>query len=133
MSRAGACMISFCTPMLALLVVALAPQPDPAMLRRLFEEALARRERQYGMEDARTARAARDLGMFLAREGDGVGARKPLAEAVKIDETAFGPSGEQTLSDVAELARVSNGGEAAALWQRASEAKDAGVAVHALM
>ncbi|HJZ99665.1 MAG TPA: tetratricopeptide repeat protein, partial [Candidatus Solibacter sp.] len=86
--------------MLVLLVVALAPQPDPAMLRRLFEEALARRERQYGMEDARTAQAARDLGMFLAREGDAAGARKPLAEAVNIDETAFGPSGAQTLSDV---------------------------------
>jgi tetratricopeptide (TPR) repeat protein len=119
--------------MLALLVVALSPQPDPAMLRRLFEEALARRERQYGLEDARTAQAARDLGMFLAREGDVVGARKSLGEAVKIDEAAFGIKGAPTLADAAQLASVSTGREAATLWRRASEAEDAGVAVRALM
>src|SRR5258708_4932337 len=51
-------------------------QPDPQTLRRLYEEGLATRERQYGSTDTRTASAARDLGLYL-REwgGDPAGAR----------------------------------------------------------
>jgi tetratricopeptide (TPR) repeat protein len=119
--------------MLAVLVLALSPQPDPAMLRRIFEDALARRERQYGASDARTAQAARDLGMFLAREGESGGARTALARAVKIDETVFGASAPQTLADVAELAAVSSPQQAEPLWRRASDAPDPAVAVRALM
>jgi tetratricopeptide (TPR) repeat protein len=119
--------------MLVLLVLALAPQPDPAMLRRIFEEALARREKQYGAADARTAQAARDLGMFLAREGDAAAAHTALTEAVKIDEAAFGKSAALTLADVAELAAVSTAGQAPALWLRASESAEGAVAVRALM
>jgi hypothetical protein len=98
--------------MLAILVLALSPQPDPAMLRRIFEDALARREKQYGTSDARTAQAARDLGLYLAREGDASGAKTALAEAVKVDEAVFGPAASQTMADVAELAAVSKGVEA---------------------
>jgi len=58
-----------------LITLALAMQPDPAMLRRLFEEALTLRQQHYGETDARTARAARDLGMFLERQGEAAGAR----------------------------------------------------------
>ena len=47
------------------LLVLLAMQPDPAALRRLFEENLTRTEKRYGAGDARTAEAARDLGLFL--------------------------------------------------------------------
>jgi hypothetical protein len=36
------------------LVVLLTMQPDPAAIRHLFEENLARAERQYGTDDART-------------------------------------------------------------------------------
>ena len=42
-------------------------QPDPAALRKLYEDALARRLQTYGEKDARSAQAARDLGLFLAR------------------------------------------------------------------
>ncbi len=56
-----------------------AGQPDPAMLRRLFEEGLARRRQQYGASDARTARAASDLGLFLRGQGDAAAARPALA------------------------------------------------------
>lgn len=126
-------MISFPSRMLAILVLALSPQPDPAILRRIFEDALARRERQYGTTDARTAQAARDLGMFLGREGNAAAARTSLAEAVKIDEAAFGESAPQTLADVAELAAVSPAQQSMALWQRASGSPDAAVAVRALM
>jgi len=119
--------------MLIVLLLAFSPQPDPAMLRRIFEDALARREKQYGTSDARTAQAARDLGMFLAREGDATAARTALTEAVKVDEAVFGPTASQTMADVAGLAAGSKGAEARALWVRASEAADAGVAVRALM
>jgi tetratricopeptide (TPR) repeat protein len=118
--------------MLPGIFVALAMQPDPAMLRRLFEEALARREKQYGMSDAHTAQAARDLGMFLARQNDAQGARTALAEAVRIDEAAFGSGGPQTLSDVAELAAVEPSAEAEPLWRRAAESKDPRIAARAL-
>jgi tetratricopeptide (TPR) repeat protein len=113
------------------LVVALAFQPEPAMLRRLFEEALAQREKQYGASDARTAQAARDLGLFLARQGETNGARAALTEAVRIDETVFGASAPQTLADVADLAGVSPRVEAEPLWLRAAEAADPGMAARA--
>src|SRR5215475_10555849 len=119
--------------MLAALLIALSPQPDPAVLRRIFEDALARRERDYGMEDARTAQAARDLGMFLSRERETPTAQIALAEALRIDEKVFGPAAGQTLSDAAELAAVSPALEATPLWQRAAEAGDPAVAVRALM
>src|SRR5579859_7042751 len=49
----------------AVVAVAAAPafQPGPGMLRGVFEEALSRRQEQFGVFDARTAQAARDLGM----------------------------------------------------------------------
>src|SRR5437016_5989699 len=97
---------------------ALALQPGPAMLRRLFEQELARRKREYSDFDARTAQAARDLGMFLSMQGDAASAQHPLAEAVRIDEKAFGPMAPQTIADVAELAGVSPAGQAEPLWRR---------------
>jgi tetratricopeptide (TPR) repeat protein len=102
------------------------------MLRRLYDEARARAERQYGAEDVRTAQAARDLGLFLARQGDASEARAALAEAVRVDEAAVGASAAQTLADVAELAAVSPPSEAVPLWQRAAGAADAGLAARAL-
>jgi tetratricopeptide (TPR) repeat protein len=119
--------------LLPALLIALSPQPDPANLRRIFEEALVRRERQYGASDARTAQAARDLGMFLGRQGDAGAARAALEEAVRIDEQTLGASAPQTLKDVAELASVSPPPQALPLWRRASEAADPAVAVRALM
>ena len=114
------------------LIIALAMQPDPAMLRRLFEDNLARAERQYGATDAHTAQAARDLGGFLARQGDAGGAHDALARALQIDEATIGAEAPQTLADAAELAGVSPPAQAEPLWQRAAGAKDQAVAARAL-
>ena len=44
-------------------------QPDPTMLRRLFEEELGRCRDRFGASDPWTAGAARDLGLFLKDAG----------------------------------------------------------------
>ena len=102
------------------------------MLRRLYEDALARREIEFGMQDERTAQAARDLGMFLARQGDTRAAQSALVEAVTIDEAAAGPKATVTLEDVAGLAAVSAPAVAEGFWLRAAEADDAKLAARAL-
>ncbi len=112
--------------------VALALQPDPSMLRGVFEEALARRQEQFGTFDARTAQAARDLGIFIARQGAESEARNVLDQVVRIDEKVFGSDAAQTLADVGELAAVSPARQAEPLWKRASEAANAGTAARAL-
>jgi tetratricopeptide (TPR) repeat protein len=118
--------------MLWIAALALAFQPDPAMLRRLFEEGLAKREREYGLADARTAAAARALGLFLRDQHDRTGAHRALAEALSIDEKTLGESGVQTSVDTADLASVSTGAEAEALWQRAARSNDFATASRAL-
>ena len=112
-------------------VAALALQPDPAVLRGIFEDGLARKQEQYGVFDARTAQAARDLGMFLARHGEQKDARNILDQVVRIDEKVFGAAAPQTLADVAELADLTSTPQAEALWKRAAEAADAAIAARA--
>jgi tetratricopeptide (TPR) repeat protein len=102
------------------------------MLRRLYEEAQSRRQREYGSADARTAQAARDLGLFLYSAGDKAGARRAIADAVRIDEKVFGAASPETLEDVATLASVSPPAEAEPLLRRAIESPDATVAGPAL-
>ena len=102
------------------------------MLRRLFEEALARREHEFGPSDPRTAQAARDLGLFLERSGDKPAARRALAEALRIDGAAFGESAPQTLEDAAALAAISTAAQAEPLLRRAAESPDPTVAGPAL-
>jgi tetratricopeptide (TPR) repeat protein len=111
--------------------VALALQPDPTVLRHLYEEGLSRRERQYGLSDTRTARAASDLGLFLREQGDQDGARRALAEALTIDEKALGPTAQATLADAGELAPFSAPDAAEPLWQRAADSPEAGLAARA--
>jgi len=113
-------------------VLALLLQPDPAILRGIFEEGLARRQEQYGVFDARTAQAARDLGMFLARRREDKDARNILDQVVRIDEKVFGAGAPQTLADVAELAAVTSSSQAEPLWKRASGAADPATAARAL-
>ena len=106
-------------------------QPDSANLRHLFEENLARSAREYGMVDARTAGAARDLGLFLRGENDAPGAYRALHEAVEIDDKAAGRESKQTLADVAALASVAPPYEAESLWRRAADGKDSAIASRA--
>ncbi len=110
----------------------LAFQPDMPAIRKLFEETLSRRQQTYGDADARTAQAARDLGLFLCRSGDAVSARHAMANAVRFDEKALGPSAPQTLEDAATLASVSPPAEAEPLLRRAAESPDPVVAGPAL-
>ena len=112
--------------------VALAFQPDPVALRKLFEDALARRQQAYGDTDARTAQAARDLGLFLCRSADRGSARRAMASAVHLDEKSLGPNAPQTLEDIATLASVSPRAEAEPLLRRAAESPDPTIAGPAL-
>jgi tetratricopeptide (TPR) repeat protein len=107
-----------------LLAALLAMQPDPAMLRRLFEEALQRRQQEFGADDLRTAQAARDLGLFLSGQGDARSAQPALAQALLIDEKQLGPEAAQTLADAADLAAASPPASAEPLWKRAAASKE---------
>jgi tetratricopeptide (TPR) repeat protein len=107
-------------------------QPDRGMLRRMFEESLARRKQEYGVNDPNTAQAARDLGLFLVRNGETLAARRALTETVAIDESVFGKSAPQTLEDVSALASVSPAPAAAPLLRRAAESSDPSIAGPAL-
>lgn len=110
----------------------LAFQPDVSALRKLFEDALSRRQSEFGEADARTAQAARDLGLFLCRSGDAVSARRAMLNAVHFDEKALGANAPQTLEDVSTLASVSPRAEAEPLLRRAAESSDPVVAGPAL-
>jgi tetratricopeptide (TPR) repeat protein len=118
------------------LLVALAAfyfQTDVGALRPLYEQALTRRRAEFGASDIRTAQAARDLGLFLAGLKMLPGARAALQEAIRIDEQVLGAADRQTLADVAELAAIANGADAAALWKRVALAQDAELAIRARM
>ena len=118
--------------MVCSLLLLLSLQPDPASIRRLFEENLARQEKQYGAEHARTAGAARDLGLFLKNEKHFEDARTALGRALRADEKVFGSTAPQTLADAAELAAVSPPPEAEPLWQRVSRSADPALSSRAL-
>ena len=107
-------------------------QPNPSALRSIFEEGLERRRAEHGVFDVRTAQAARDLGMFLSLHGEEADARNILDQVVRIDEKLFGLDAPRTLADVAELAAVSPAKQAEALWKRASDSSETGVAARAL-
>jgi tetratricopeptide (TPR) repeat protein len=82
--------------------------------------------------DLRTAQAARDLGLFLERASDLPGARKALAEAIRIDEKVLGVTAPETLADVGDLATILPAAQAAPLLARAAESRDPAVAGPAL-
>ncbi len=116
---------------MVVLVPLLVMQPDPAMLRQLYEEELRRNASQYGASDSRTAQAARDLGLFLSKHDQPAAAEKVLAELVRVDTAELGANAKQTLADLASLAAVSSPRQAAPLWRRASASSDPEVAARA--
>ncbi len=105
--------------MVSLLAALLLLQPDPAMLRTLYQQEFERHP---------TAQAARDLGLFLRGHGDAAGAHDYLSRALLMDDEAASP---EALSDAVELAMVSPASEAAALLQRAAAGKDGALAARA--
>jgi tetratricopeptide (TPR) repeat protein len=118
--------------MIVPLAIALFLQPSPAMLRSLFERELAEQQARYGESDARTAQAARDLGLFLVREGDPRSGRAALETAVRVDEKLFGRAARQTLTDLAELASLVPPAEADPIWRRVAASPDGEVSARAL-
>jgi tetratricopeptide (TPR) repeat protein len=94
-------------------------QPESSGVRRIFEENFAR---------VHNAQSARDLGMFLIKEGDRPAARRALSEAVRLDEAESGATGSRTLEDAAALAGISPPADAEPLYRRAAESSDPSVA-----
>src|SRR2546422_11487136 len=92
-------------------------QPDPAMLRQLYEEEVTRKKLEYGASDSRIAQAARDFGLFLSKHGDAAAAQKVLADVVRLDEAACGADAKQTLADVAARAAVSPPRRGEPVWR----------------
>jgi len=104
---------------LELLLLA-ALQPDPAALVPLYRQALAEREKQYGPEHPKVARAASDLGLFLRNLGDRAAAAVLLRRALAIDEKALAPGDPVVGEDLENLASVLPQAEALALLHRAA-------------
>jgi len=104
--------------LVALASLAFAFQPDPAILRNAYTDALLRCERDFGAKDTRTAAAARDLGFFLKEKGDLKGARPAFARALQVDEANFGSGARQTLAGMIALASVSPSADAETLLRR---------------
>ncbi len=112
----------------ALAALAPAPQPNPAALIPLYRRALAEREKQFGPDHPKTARAASDLGLFLRNQGDRAAAEPYLRRALAIDEKALGPGDVTTGEDLENLASVLPPAEALPLYRRAAENPDAALA-----
>ncbi len=93
------------------------------MLRQVYEEALARREHDYGPNDSRTVDAARNLGQFLLGKDDSA-ARRAFTRVVEADEATYGKDSPQTLADVGQLASAVPRAEAAPLLQRVAQSPD---------
>jgi tetratricopeptide (TPR) repeat protein len=112
----------------------LAFQPDRLLLRKLFEDRVARCERDYGANDPRTAQAARDLGFFLKEGGENEQAVAAFSKALRIDQAKFGPDARQSVAGLIALASVSPPGDAETLLRRAlkSPSMDSRLAVPAL-
>ena len=98
-------------------------QPEPAAMRKLFEDALARREHAYGDADAGPPkpRAISDCSYAARRTHP---ARRAMAHAIQLDEKSLGPNASQTLEDVATLATISPRPQAEPLLKRAAESTD---------
>ena len=108
-------------------------QPHPEMLRELYKQHVAVEQREHGEFDARTAEAARSLGLFLRGHGDAPGAFDAMSRAVAIDEKVFGAEAPRTLADVADLATVAPSSDAPRLFERAAKSSDAAAAARALV
>ena len=114
------------------LALAIAWQPDPAALRPLYRQALEAREKQFGPQHPKVARAASDLGLFLRNQGDRASAEPYLRRALAIDEKALAPDSVVVGEDLENLASVLDPPDAAPLYRRAAENKDAAIAARNL-
>jgi tetratricopeptide (TPR) repeat protein len=88
-------------------------------LRKVYEDRVARCEREFGPGDPRTAQAARDLGFFLKGGGNNRDAAAAFSKALRIDQANLGPDARQALAGFIALASVSPPAEAETLLRRA--------------
>lgn len=101
-------------------------QPQASALATLYEKELARVEAVHGAMASETGNAARDLGLFLLRQGN-PGAIPALQRALGIlNDTVTRESLAQA------LVMAKRGAEAMPLYQALSESKDPKVAARAL-
>jgi len=103
---------------------ALAAQLDPGALVPLYRQALAEREKQFGVDHPKVARRASDLGLYLRNIGQRETAAVHLRRALEIDSKHMGPSSRVVAEDLENFASVSTPEEALHLHQRAAACDD---------
>jgi tetratricopeptide (TPR) repeat protein len=102
---------------------------DPSTLAPVYAKALSEREKELGPTHPRVARAASDLGLFLARTGASALAEAPFRKAIAIDRTnADAMLGFDRESLAAVLETNGKREEAFALFRQAAAGRDAKVA-----
>ncbi|MGH9722288.1 MAG: tetratricopeptide repeat protein [Bryobacteraceae bacterium] len=116
----------------ALTAALLFGQPDPAALIPLYKRALAEREKAFGPEHPKVARAASDLGLLLRNSAKPAEAEPYLRRALKIDEQVLGADSSVAGEDLENLASVLPNSEALPLYQVASRHKDTRIAARNL-
>jgi tetratricopeptide (TPR) repeat protein len=100
---------------------------DPSTLVPVYEAALSQRESESG-PDAKVARAAANLGLFLMQTGNNSAAATPLRHAMAIDTKNSDPASDADRENLAVA--LQSGGkrdEAFALFREAASGKDAKV------
>ena len=101
---------------------------DPSTLVPVYEEALSQREREAGRDDARVARAAANLGLFLLQIGNNSAAESPLRRAMAVDRQNSDPSIDADRENLAiALQGQGKRDEALALFREAASGSDAKV------
>jgi tetratricopeptide (TPR) repeat protein len=106
---------------------------DPADLKPLFEEALARSTKKFGAQSTETARSASDLGLFLKTLNDSGSAVAPLTRALEIDKTngsAMVQADQESLA--ATLLAAGKRQEAYDLFRAAAQGSDSAIAARCL-
>jgi tetratricopeptide (TPR) repeat protein len=102
---------------------------DPSTLVPVYEEALSQRESDSGPNDAKVARAAANLGLFLMQIGNNSAAETPLRRAMAIDRQNSDPASDADRENLAgALQAEGKRDEAFALFQEAASGTDAKVA-----
>jgi tetratricopeptide (TPR) repeat protein len=102
---------------------------DPSTLVSVYEAALLQRESDSGPNDAKVARAAADLGLFLIEIGNYSAAEAPMRRAMSIDTRNSDPAIQADRENLAgALQAEGKRDEAFALFQEAASGKDAKVA-----
>ncbi|MES1257341.1 MAG: tetratricopeptide repeat protein [Acidobacteriota bacterium] len=102
---------------------------DPVTLRSVYEKALAQREKDGGPGDARVARSASDLGLFLMQTGKAAAAEAPLRRAVQIDQANGDARIDFDRENLASaLEAAGKGTEAFRLYREAAAGRDFKVA-----